>query len=92
MTTADSNGLITRKMLDQAVDTILESVTRLLVGLAAEMNKHFDKIEHRLQKVEKELSSVKDEVKASNARRSNAPSRQEFNELKARVDRSHPLL
>jgi archaellum component FlaC len=91
MGTADAKEPITRETLDEAVDVILEAVTRLLVGLAGEMTKRFDKGEARLHKIETELSSVKDGMKASKSKLSTTPSRREFNELKTRVDRSHPL-
>ncbi len=85
-------------MLDQAVEAILGGVDELLAGLRGEMNGRFDKVEGRLEKVELrldkvevELAHVKDTVNGLIADLAESPSRREFEQLKTRVDKHHPL-
>lgn len=91
MATADPNKPIAGQTLDEAVDGILEGVTRLLVELAGETNRRFDNVEGRLQAIAEELSAVKEQMRASSAKFSPTPSRRESNGLKSGVDRISPL-
>jgi archaellum component FlaC len=83
---------VNRGMLDEAVEAILEGMDKTVGQLRNEMNTRFDKVEDRLSNVEVELSHVKDEVKGLKADISTTPSRREFQDLKKRVDKHHPLL
>ncbi len=82
---------MTKEMLDQAVEAILGGVDELLAGLRGEMNGRFDKVEGRLDKVKVELAHVKDIVNGLKADLADTPSRREFEQLKTRVDKHHPL-
>ena len=77
-------------MLDEAVNTLLEGMDKLYERFKGEMNTRFDNVENRLRNVEVELSHVKDEITGLKADLSDTPSRRQFEELKARVDK-HPL-
>ena len=98
MAKIDPNEPVNRGMLDDAVNVLLEGMDKLYErfkgetdSLRGEMNERFDKVENRLQKVEVELSFVKDEVIGLKADFSTTPSRREFEELKARVDKLYRL-
>ena len=82
---------VTKTMLGEAVDAILNGMNNMVEGLKSEMNSQFDKVENRLGKVEVELSYVKDEINGLKADLSTTPSRQEFEELKTQVDKRYPL-
>jgi uncharacterized protein YpuA (DUF1002 family) len=58
--------------------------------LRQEMKAGFKDVDTRLGRVEAELHWVKDEVKGLKEEFSTTPSRQEFNRLKARVEKYHP--
>ena len=78
-----NNPLVTKSMLDEAVDAILKGVDALFRQFKGEVDKRFDK-------VESEINFVKTDVRDIKADLSNTPSRKEFNELKTKVDRYHP--
>lgn len=89
-----SKAPVTSEKLNQAVDAILAGVDRLF----SEHGGRLDKIAGRLEKLEQgqqtirlQLSGIKDEMKGLKAEFSDAPSRREFKELKARVDKYHPV-
>ena len=71
-------------MLDQAVEAILAGIDGLVIDLRREMNSRFDK-------VDVEQAYLKDQVKGLKADLSDTPPRKQFEELKARVDRYHPV-
>ena len=81
----------TREVLDEAVDILLEGMDKLYEKFKGDMNTGFGNIENRLRSVEVELSHVKDEINGLKADLSNTPTRREFEELKVRVDKHHPL-
>lgn len=93
----NSNEPVTKGMLDDAVDTILNGMDNMFSkfqgevhDLRIEMKQGFRKVDNRLKRVEVELGGVKDEIKDLKAGFSNTPSRREFNTLKQKVDRFHP--
>ena len=94
----DKNGLVTRGMLDEAVDALLKGMDSLYekfksemnsqIGyLRGEMNTRFGKVEDEIHGVKIELSHVKDEVKGLKADLSITPSRRELEILKKKVDK-----
>ena len=76
--------LVTRSMLNDAVDAILKGVDKLFGGLKTEMNRRFDKVETDITFIKRDIRDIKAEL-------SDTPSRREFNELKTKVDRYHPV-
>jgi len=61
-------------------------------NLRKEMNARFEQIDHRLGKLETGQAHLKDQIEGLKADLSDTPSRKEFNELKAQVDRYSPTL
>ena len=68
---------VTRKTLDEAVDTILQGVE----GLFQKMNKRFDDLEFEHREIKRQIRDLKYDT----------PARKELNELKNRVDKYHPM-
>jgi hypothetical protein len=91
MTKSDSNEPVTKGMLDDAVTAILQGMDKMFVKLQGEMVERFGKVEEEICGVKVELSHVKDEIKGLKADLSVTPSRKEFEQLKTRVDKHHPL-
>ena len=88
----DPNEPVTRGMLEDAVDVILDGMDKMVGELRNQINTRFDKTESRLNGLEVEVRGVKDEVRGLKAEFSVTPTRREFEELKARVDKYHPLI
>jgi archaellum component FlaC len=90
---------VTKTMLDEAVDAILEGMNKMVGGLRddvtrfrSEVNTGFDKVETRLERIEAEVSQARDDVNGLTAELSDTPSRREFEDLKTKVDqRPYPL-
>ena len=91
MTKADPNAPVKLGMLNEAVDAILEGMSKMVQGLDSKMNARFDNVENRLQRVETELTFIKDEVNGLKADFSTTPSRQEFEKLKTKVEKRYPI-
>lgn len=91
MAKRDQNDPVTKAMLDEAVDAILKGMDKMAGSLRSEMNSRFEGVNGRLDKLETEVSHVKDEINGLKGELSDTPSRREFNELKARVDKYHPV-
>ena len=89
----DPNEPITRSMLDEAIDAILEGVGSMfknLQGRADGMDKRFDKIDGNITKLESGQGHLAEKIKDLRADLSDTPSRREFQQLKSKVDRHHP--
>ncbi|MCZ6529042.1 MAG: hypothetical protein O6949_01750 [Chloroflexi bacterium] len=94
MAKLDPNEPVTRSMLDEAIDAILEGVGSMfkdLRGRLEGMDKRFDKVDRRLDTLEVGQSYLKDQIDGLKADLSDTPSRRQFEKLKARVDKYHPL-
>lgn len=94
MTKLDPNEPVTRSMLDEAIDAILEGVGSMfkdLRGRLEGMDKRCDKVDRRLDTLEVGQSYLKDQINGLKADLSDTPSRRQFEKLKARVDKYHPL-
>jgi predicted nucleic acid-binding Zn-ribbon protein len=94
MTSVKPKELVDRGVLDDAVDTILKGVERMF----KKRDKRFDNVEDKLDKVdgkigklEIEHTHLKDKIDGLKADLSTTPTKTEFNNLKARVDKYHPL-
>jgi hypothetical protein len=83
----DPNEPVTVGTLNEAVDAILDGMEKMTGGVKVEMNERFDKVENRLQSVETEVRFVKDEINGLKADLSTTPSRNEFEELKTKVNK-----
>ena len=88
MANGDDKEHVTKQMLDEAIDAILEGMSKLVGGLENKMNTRFDNVENRLQKVETEISYVKDEMNGLKADFSTTLSRRELEELRQKVDKA----
>ena len=62
-----------------------------LEELRGDMKIGFRHVKSRLDKLELETRHVKDEIKGLKADLSNTPSREQFEKLKAKVDKYHPI-
>jgi predicted nuclease with TOPRIM domain len=91
MAKGNQKDYITKKVLDEAVETILKGMDNLFDKFKGEMYARFENVENRLDRIEAELSYVKDEIKGLKADFSTTPSRREFEELKVRVEKHYPL-
>jgi hypothetical protein len=88
-----SQQVVTKALLDDAVDTILEGMDNLyfrfkgeLDGFRKEMSSRFDGVDHRFDKVATDVSFLKREAEDRKADLADTPSRKEFNELRTKVD------
>lgn len=77
-------------MLDDAVDTLLAGMDNLYSGFKNDLNMGFEKVEGRLDNLDREMTFMKREIQDLKADLSDTPTRKEFNEVKSRVDRYHP--
>ena len=88
------NEPITRSMLDEVIDAILDGVGSMFKDVRGHldgMDTRFDKVEGRLDRLEVGQSYIKDLINGLKADLSDTPSRRQFEKLKARVDKYHPL-
>lgn len=88
MTNKD-NKTVNKKMLDEAVQTILTGMDNLF----EKHDKRLDnvdygliKVDKRLDKIESDIYFVKQDVKDIKADFSNTPTREEFDKLKVKVN------
>jgi chromosome segregation ATPase len=79
---------VAKQMLDQAVEAILKGVEGLFEDQNKRYDKRFDQVDQRLDKLEAGQSDLKRQLTDLKL---DAPTRKEFNDLKERVDRYHPL-
>ena len=95
MAKSDSNDPVTGGMLDEAVQAILEGMDGMVEGFRNEVMERFENVDNRFDNLEAKIdltrNEVKDEIDGLKADLSDTPSRREFQELKARVDKHHPL-
>jgi hypothetical protein len=95
-----SRGLATKEDVQQIVSDELHSqmseffVGRIkpeIDGLIKEVRQGFKLVNTHIDKLEIEARGIKDDVEGLEADLSDTPSRREFNELKTRIDKYHPL-
>jgi hypothetical protein len=87
-TRGDVRKIVSEIVID-ATHKILEGVERLLENHATKDD--LSRVERKIDKLEVEVRHVKDVTEGLKADLSVTPSRGEFEELKARVDRYHPM-
>ena len=94
MAKKDQSATVTNRMLDEAKDAILDGIN----GMFLERDKRLNRIEKRQTSMENllsdlkvELSHEKDTVNGLKGEFARIPTRKEFDELKARVDKYHPV-
>ncbi len=98
MAKPDPNDLVTRAMLDDAVEAVLDGVGRLFNGLRDEMSsrfaqvgKRFDQMDERFDKLDLGQRHLKGQLKGLKRDSSKFASRRQFEALKRRVDKYHPV-
>ena len=95
MAKIDPNQPITRKILDEAVEAILNGVDRLVNGLRAEVKSGFAKVDERFVSLDAKIDQTKyeltDEIDGLKADLSDTPRRKEFEVLKRRVNKHYPI-
>lgn len=94
----DPNEPVTRGMLNEAVDAILKGMDKIakelkseIEGVRSELKGTRNELKGEMQELKVEVRYLKDDMNGLKAEFSDTPSRREFNELKARVDKYHPL-
>ena len=78
-------------MLNEAIDATLEGVGSIfndLRGRLDGLDKRFDKVDRRLDRLEVGQSYLKVQINGLKADLSDAPSRRQFNKLKARLTKT----
>ena len=88
VTKVNPNEPVTREMLNDAVDAILNGVDKLVIGLRAEMKLGFKKLDVKIDYTKNELI---DEIDGLKADLSDTPTKKEFEGLKRRVYKHHPI-
>ena len=94
MAKPDPNEPVTRSMLDEAIDAILGGVGSMFKDLRGRfdgMDKRFDKVDRRLDTLEVGQPYLKDQITGLKADLSDTPSRRQYEKLKTKVDKHHPL-
>jgi hypothetical protein len=96
MANGSDNDYVTKSTLNEAIDAILEGMGKMFGEMRSDMgqmgrdiNSRFDLLEAKINQTKNEL---KDEIDGLKADLSTTPSREEFEELKQRVDKQYPRL
>ena len=91
MAKEDPNAPVTNKKLDDAIGTVVKGMDNLFKRLVKEMRDGLKQTNSRFDKLEVEVRGVKDDVRGVTAELSDTPSREQFEKLKAKVDKYHPI-
>ena len=95
VTKVNPNEPVTREMLNDAVDAILNGVDKLVIGLRAEMNGLRAEMKLGFKKLDVKIDYTKneliDEIDGLKADLSDTPTKKEFEGLKRRVYKHHPI-
>ena len=89
MAKRNPKALVTLKMLNEAVDAILREVERMFDRQDKRIDQRFKKVDQRFDRVETDVRDVRRRMIDHEV---DTPTRMEFSELKARVDKHHPLV
>jgi len=96
MAKRNPKALVTLKMLNEAVDAILREVERMFDKQDDRTDKRFRQVDKRFEQVDHRFDRLETDVRDIRRRmidqEVNTPTRKEFSELKARVDKHHPLV
>lgn len=82
--------IVTRQLLDEAVKTILGGMDNLFDKFKDEVEGFKNELKGELSELKVEVRGVKDDIAGLKADLSDTPTRKEFNDLIAKVDRFHP--
>lgn len=88
MATNPKDELVTRGMLDQAVEAILKGMDNLARSLRSEFK---GLLKEEIEPVKTDTTFIKRDIRDIKAELSDTPSRREFNELKSEIGKIHPL-
>ena len=88
MTTKNGDQRVTKSMLDEAVEAILKGMDNLAKSLRSEFK---GLLKEEIEPVKNDITFIKRDVRDIKVEISDTPSRREFNDLKGRVDKYHPL-
>ena len=87
-----------KNIVIQASEAILKGVDRMFEEQNKRIDERFKRVDERFKQVDErfnrlevEVSYIKDTLNGLKADLADTPSRREFEELKARVDKYHPL-
>lgn len=83
------NAYITNKTLGEAVDAILRGVERMFDSQDKRVDQRFKKVVQRFDRLEAGVRNIRRRMIDHEV---DTPTRKEFSELKARVDKHHPLV
>lgn len=86
-----SEKFVTETMLQEAVEAILKGMDNLFDRFKDEVSKRFGEVDKRFDKLESEITFIKRDISDIKADLSDTPSRGEFNQLKVRIDKYHPI-
>lgn len=81
---------VTKGMLDEAVDAIVSGMDNIVKELRQEHVEIREEIADLRSEMRSGYSHLKDEIRGLKADLADTPSRREFEELKAKVERHHP--
>ena len=88
MKKVDPKEPVSRGVLDEAVEAILKGVETMFGNFRGEMNTKFSKVDDRFDKLE---AGQKDLQRQISDLKYDTPTQKEFDTLKSRVDKYHPL-
>ena len=88
MVKRDPKTLVTKKMLDQAVDAILKGVERMFDKQNKRIDRRFKRVDQRFDRLETDVRDIRRRVIDLEV---DIPTRKAFDDLKTRVDKFHPL-
>ncbi len=87
MTKYDPKGLVTNEYLDDAADKILKGMDTMIKNFRVEVKGGFDKVGLKLNKMDVDISSIKDDVKGLTSDLSSTVSKKDFNTFKMKMNR-----
>ena len=87
MTKYDPKGLVTNEYLDDATDKILKGMDTMIKNFRVEVKGGFDKVGLKLNKMDVDISSIKDDVKGLTSDLSSTVSKKDFNTFKIKMNR-----
>jgi uncharacterized membrane-anchored protein YhcB (DUF1043 family) len=88
MKKVDPKEPVNRGVLDEAVEAILKGVETMFGNFRGEMNTKFAKVDERFDKLE---AGQKDLQRQISDLKYDTPTQKEFDTLKSKVDKYHPL-
>ena len=81
-----------REIVIDASEAILKGVDRMFEEQNGRIDKRFKRVDERFNKLEVEISYIKDTANGLKADLADTPTKKEHEELKAKVEKYHPLI